>query len=196
MQSAKAAARARFARGPGRLDPASKSYARPAKRASSAVKAQTRSKSGCGLAIGSTSHNSRPPVRAAPAVGHGSEKWFPRPRLTLGAVRADDGALEVDAVLVVERAAAGDERQVFLVGRADDLLDRCVGGVEILVPIDLVRVVLPVVAGDVDLVALGELTDVVENRRSDVPIVEVTGHHDVVDLAEFARLLVPGDDPR
>src|SRR5262249_12516639 len=165
MQWARAAARARLARGPGRLDPESNIDSSSSKRASSAVKAQTRAKSGCGLAIGSTSHKRRPPVTSTPAVDHDSEDWLPRLRLALDAGRAAAGALEVARVLVVERTAAGDERQVLFVGRADDLLDRRVGGVEVLDPIDLVGVVLPVVAGDVDLVALGQLSDVVEDRR-------------------------------
>src|SRR5689334_11276872 len=84
--------------------------------------------------------------------------------------RADDGALEVNAVRIVERAATGDEGQVFFVGRANDVLDRGVRVVEVADPVDKVGIGLAVVAGDVDRIALGESGDVVKDRGADIPV--------------------------
>src|SRR5690242_3867170 len=67
----------------------------------------------------------------------------------LGELAADDRPRDVVAIRVVELAAAGDQRQGALVGRADDVLDGRIVGVEQLLPLDGVSVDVAVVAGDI-----------------------------------------------
>ena len=103
--------------------------------------------------------------------------------LRLNASSANDGALQVRAVGVVEGTTAGNESQGLLGGAADDLLQRRVVGVVLTDPLHLVGVDLAVRPGDGDLVPLDELTDGVEDGGSDVLVVDVTGHHLVARLA-------------
>ena len=99
------------------------------------------------------------------------------------------------AGLVVEGAAAGDQGDRGVLGLADDLADRRVGRIVESHGVDEVDVGLVVVAGDLDLGVLLERGDVVEDGRTDVPVVDVAGEDDVALFTRAGGLLVPGDNP-
>src|SRR5918995_5776794 len=112
-----------------------------------------------------------------------------------GAVGADDGALQVETIGVVERAAAGDQGHTLLRGRSCHLVQRDRCRVVLTDPPDGERVDLAIVPSDNDLVARLKRREVVKDRGTNVPIVDVTGHNDVAGGTEGAEVFIPGDDP-
>jgi len=121
-----------------------------------------------------------------------------RDAVDLHQVSPDDRPGEVLAGVIVEVPTAGDQRQGLRVRRADDLVDRFGGQPGDLVganPRDRIGVRRAVAAADLHHRSFVQLADRPEDGRANVPVIHVSGHHDVVDLAQPAGLLIPGDDP-
>src|SRR5687767_3250009 len=94
--------------------------------------------------------------------------------LSSGTRGADDDPLFVLAGVVIEGATAGNEGQTLVRRGTDDLLNG--GGVQLvelvcLHPVDGKHVDCTVLAGDFDLVPVFQLPEVVEDGRSDIPVI-------------------------